>query len=136
MQTELFQRSQSQNCLFEHINSLQCYELTRRCNHLLQTLPLTCAVHHWSVHCECAIKQNFQRKQRIFNLYYYYKYSVCASIIQITPCDFHIKFKMLSYLLYLQTISLEIKTKYCTIYTSFHFFFVNVQCFISEFYMV
>ena len=37
----------SQNRLFEHINSLQCYELTKRCSHLLLfidfTIDLCCA---------------------------------------------------------------------------------------------
>ena len=49
-----------QNCFHEHINSLQCYELTRSCSHLLFTYisPLIYAVHPWSVHCECATKHN------------------------------------------------------------------------------
>ena len=51
---------------FERINSLQCYELTRRWCHLLftQISPLTYAVYPWSVHCECAIKHN---KRQIFD---------------------------------------------------------------------
>ena len=39
--------SLSRNCLFDGINSLQCYELTRRCRplHLMLISPLTFAVH-------------------------------------------------------------------------------------------
>ena len=56
----------SRNFPFERINSLQCYELTRRYSHLLftQISPLTYAVYLWPVHCECAMKHN---RRRIFN---------------------------------------------------------------------
>ena len=49
-----------------NINSLQCYELTRRYSHLLfiEISPLTYAVYLWPVHCECAMKHN---RRRIFN---------------------------------------------------------------------
>ena len=53
---------------FECINSLQCYELTRRYSHLLfiQISPLTYAVYLWPVHCECAMKHN--RRQIFYYL--------------------------------------------------------------------
>ena len=39
---------------------IECYELTRRCSHLLYMLasPLTYAVHSWPGYCKCAMKQN------------------------------------------------------------------------------
>ena len=47
----------SQKYLFVHINSLQCYELTRRCNHFLLyagfSIDLYCVP--WSIHCECVL---------------------------------------------------------------------------------
>ena len=56
----------SRNFPFERINSLQCYELTRRCSPLLfaQISPLTYVVYLWPVHCDCAMKHN---RRRIFN---------------------------------------------------------------------
>ena len=54
--------SLSRNFPFEHINSFQCYKLTRRCSYLLfrQISPLTYAVYLWPVHCECAMKHNWR----------------------------------------------------------------------------
>ena len=48
------------NYLFEHINSLQYYELTGKCSllPLMLASPLTYAVHLWSAHCKYAMKQN------------------------------------------------------------------------------
>ena len=65
--TKMFSKSLPRNCLFEHINSLQCYELTRRCSPLPLMLasPLTYAVHPWSVHCKSAMKQNY-----VCNMYF------------------------------------------------------------------
>ena len=60
------QTTLSRNFPFERINSLQCYDMTRRCSPLLftQISPLTYAVYLWPVHCECAMKHN---RPRIFN---------------------------------------------------------------------
>ena len=56
----LFPKYLSKNCLLERINSLQWYELTRRCSPLPLMLPspLTYVVYPWSVHCKSSIKQN------------------------------------------------------------------------------
>ena len=48
----------SRNCLFERINSWQCYDLTMRCSPLPLMLysPLIYVVHPWSAYCKCAMK--------------------------------------------------------------------------------
>ena len=48
--------------------------------------------------------------------------------------DIHINFKILSYLLYSNILSLEIKIKVCKIYTTFPLLFANIPCYIGEFY--
>ena len=71
----------SRNFPFEHINSLLCYELTRRYSHLLftQISPLTYAVYLWPVHCEYAMKHN---RRQIFN---YLQIRDTRSIIILRP---------------------------------------------------
>ena len=55
-----FHRGSSFLALFEHINGMQCYELTRRYSPLYLMLPSppTYAVYPWSVHCKCGMKKN------------------------------------------------------------------------------
>ena len=60
----------SRNCLFERINSLQCYELTRRCSHLLLftdfsidlcSAPLVCTLYMVN---EAELETNFRDTRR------------------------------------------------------------------------
>ena len=55
-----------QNCLFECIKSLKCYEMTRRCSHLplcaCFNIDLCCVP--WSVQCKCAL---MQKQRQIIN---------------------------------------------------------------------
>ena len=87
----------SRNCLFEHINSLQYYVLTRKCGHLLytQTSSLTYVAYPWSVPCECAMKQNKRGICNYLQIRFMrgspnipledFSYSFSFSVMDITP---------------------------------------------------
>ena len=67
-----FPKYLSKNCLLERINSMQWYELTRRCSPLPLMLPspLTYVVYPWSVHCKICNKA--ETSHEFFNYFHFH----------------------------------------------------------------